>query len=632
MLTHLFLFLRIYPLFLGCDTKLTNKIENMENLNYGIIGNCKSAALVSEKGSIDWLCLPKFDAPSVFGKLLDTKKGGAISIEANKLINIQQEYIERTNLLRTTFNCEDGVFEVIDFMPRYLNEKGDYYSPPDIVRYFKLISGKPSFTINYDPKLEYAAHNTELEEHKNYIKAYTTEGPYDSLYLYTDFEFSSILNKKTITLEKNKFFLVSYNQKLLNQDIHRTHLKLQRTKVYWLNWSERTTTFKRFNDEINRSALTLKLLSYEKTGAVLAALTTSLPETIGEVRNWDYRFCWIRDGSMVVKILTQIGHHTVAENYLRFILDVLPEKDEQMQIMYGISGEKRLSEYELPHLSGYADSKPVRVGNAAYKQKQNDIYGILMDAIYQHFSMFSASLGYSEDLWTVVRNVVKMVEANWHKPDKGIWEIRNEGKHFTFSKVLCWVAIDRAMKIAGLLKQDTYKKKWKKLEDEIRRDIEENAWCEEKQSYTQAYGDDALDASVLLMESYGFSKPTDERYRTTVLGIQKELEHEGLMYRYINQDDFGLPKSSFTICTFWLVNALYKIGEKEAALERFEKLLTYNNHLGLFSEDLDFETKQQLGNFPQAYSHLALIETAINISEGETTKEEKIMDALRQHD
>ncbi len=600
----------------------------MENLNYGIIGNCKSAALVSEKGSIDWLCLPKFDAPSVFAKLLDTEKGGSMSIEPEKLLSIGQEYIDRTNLLCTRFICEDGVFEVIDFMPRYKNDDGSYYSPPDVVRVFNRISGAPTFKITYDPKLEYALHTTFLSKEKKYVKAVTKKGPYDSLYMYSDFDYDDIINKETIILTQSRFLLVSYNQKILKQDIHRVKLKMERTKVYWLNWSERTTRFSKYNEEIVRSALTLKLLSYEKTGAVLAALTTSLPETIGEVRNWDYRFCWIRDGSMVVKILNLIGHNTVAQNYLRFIVDILPEKDEKMQIMYGISGEKRLSEYELPHLDGYGNSKPVRVGNAAYKQKQNDIYGILMDAIYQHFSINSHSLGYSEDLWTVVRNVVKMVESNWKKPDKGIWEIRNESKHFTFSKVLCWVAIDRAQKIAALLKQDDYTKKWKKLEDKIKADIELNAWSEAKQSYTQAYGTDDLDASVLLMESYGFVSSKDERFKSTVYAIQKELEYNGLMYRYINQDDFGLPKSAFTICAFWLVNALYKIGEKEQAKKRFEELLTYNNHLGLFSEDLDFETKQQLGNFPQAYSHLALIETAITISEGEITKEGKIIDAI----
>ncbi|GAF03918.1 glycoside hydrolase family 15 protein [Saccharicrinis fermentans] len=603
-------------------------MENL-NLNYGIIGNCKSAALVSENGSIDWLCLPKFDAPSVFAKLLDKDKGGSMSIIPEKLLSTSQEYIERTNLLSTRFVCEDGVFEVIDFMPRYKYEDGSYYSPADVARVFNRISGAPTFKIVYDPRLEYALHETFISEHTSFIKAITKKGSYDSLYLYTDFDFKKVINSETITLTSSKYMLVSYNQKLLRQDIHRVKLKMERTKVYWLNWSENTTTFSKYNDEISRSALTLKLLSYDKTGAVLAALTTSLPETIGEVRNWDYRFCWIRDGSMVVKILTQLGHSTVAQNYLRFIVDILPEKDEKMQIMYGISGEKRLSEYELPHMAGYGDSKPVRVGNAAYKQKQNDIYGILMDAIFQHFSLFAASLSYSEDLWTVVRNVVKMVERNWQKPDKGIWEIRNESKHFTFSKVLCWVAIDRAQKIAVLLKQDDYIKKWKKLEDKIRTDIELNAWSEAKQSYAQAYGSDDLDASVLLMESYGFISAKDERYKSTVYAIQGELEHNGLMYRYINQDDFGLPKSSFTICTFWLTNALYKIGEKKAAIERFEQLLTYSNHLGLFSEDLDFETKQQLGNFPQAYSHLALIETAITILDGEITNEEKIMDVLR---
>lgn len=602
----------------------------MKNLNYGVIGNCKSAALISEMGNIEWMCLPAFDSSSVFAKLLDNEKGGSFEIVVNNLLTVKQSYIPRTNILVTRFKSNDGVFEILDFMPRYSSQdSASKYSPPDVIRYFNHIDGEPEFVIKYQPRLEYAQFQTKNIIEGNYIKSTTQKGAYDSLYLYSSFNLKAILDSASIRLIRDEFCLISYNQKLLEQDVRRANLKLERTKVYWLNWTDNTKSFKKYEEEIIRSALTLKMLSFDKSGAILAAITTSLPETIGEERNWDYRFCWIRDASMVVKIMTTLGHHKLAQKYLNFIIDILPDKDEKIQIMYGIRGEKKLTEYKLEHLAGYENSFPVRIGNAAYKQKQNDIYGILLDVIYQHFDLFSVSVEHSEELWTIVRNMIKIVEANWQKPDRGIWEIRSENKHFTFSKVLCWVGVDRAVKIAQLLKRDLYIQPWTKLRDKIRYDIEKNAWSETKNAYTQAYGSDDLDASVLLMESYGFLSATDQRYINTVLGIQKDLEYNGLMYRYKNKDDFGTPHSAFTICSFWLTNSLYKIGHKKEALAKFNELMTYSNHLGLFSEDLDFTTKRMLGNFPQAYSHLALIETAINFSNGEVTEEEEIRDNLQ---
>ncbi|WP_430814906.1 glycoside hydrolase family 15 protein [Carboxylicivirga sp. RSCT41] len=601
----------------------------MKNLDYGIIGNCRSAALVSKTGSVEWLCLPHFASPSTFAKILDDEKGGFFSVRPTEEYETEQFYIPRTNILVTKFICASGVFELHDFMPRYRNEDGVYYTPPDIVRYIKHISGSVNVVINFEPKLEYALPNTTIDVEEEYIKAYTTNGEYDSIYLYSSFDKKSIKERLPVTIKKNEYLLLSYNQKLLQQSTNRSYLKHQRTKVYWLNWSDKTTSFKKYENEINRSALTLKLLNYQKSGAILAALTTSLPETIGEVRNWDYRFCWIRDASMVVKIMTQLGHGRIAERYMNFIISLMPDKGEKMQIMYGINGEKNLHEIELDHLAGYEGSKPVRIGNAAYVQKQNDIYGILMDVMLQYFEMFKTTLGNSEDIWTIVRNIVKVVDENWQQPDKGIWEIRSEGKHFTFSKVLCWVAIDRAQKIARLLKRDSYATEWKELEEKIAADIHKNAWSDDKHTFTQSYGSNDLDAAVLLMESYGFIDADDQRYKKTVLAIKKELEHDGLMYRYKNEDDFGEPQSAFTICSFWLINSLYKIGLKDEATRKFETLLSYANHLGLFSEDLDFKTRRLLGNFPQAYSHLAIIETAITLAGDEISKEEQIMKSIR---
>ena len=588
----------------------------MTNLDYGIIGNGISAALISKSGSLDWLCLPVFDSASVFAKILDKNRGGSFEIITDESYNHSQKYLAKTNILLTKFSNGTDSFEVLDFMPRYHyhNGKEHIYSPPDVIRYVKWKSGKPRFRVKYDPRLEYAERETITEVRDGFIKSFTKSGAYDSLYLYTDVEKEKVVNGDEIELENDIFFLVSYNQKLLKQSIDRAYLKLQRTKVYWLNWSEDTHKFSHYNNEIIRSALVLKLLSYHKTGAVLAAATTSLPETIGEIRNWDYRFCWMRDASMVIKMMTQIGHWTSAERFMNFIIDVVSDKDEKIQIMYGINREKNLRERILTHLTGYEDSSPVRIGNAAYKQKQHDIYGILMDVIYQQFNLFEVSLQNSEELWTITRSIVRIVRRNWQKPDRGIWEIRHDQRHFIFSKLLCWVAVDRAIKVAEIIKRDEYIGKWDKLRKEICKDILENGWNEEVQAFTQAYGSKDLDASTLLMEAYGFIKADDERYISTVKATQRDLSRDGLMYRYKNRDDFGLPSSSFTICTFWLIQSLYKIGEREEAKKIFDQLLTYSNHLGIFSEDIDFESKRLLGNFPQAYSHLALIETAMMFS------------------
>ncbi|MBN2348679.1 MAG: glycoside hydrolase family 15 protein [Bacteroidales bacterium] len=600
----------------------------MNNLNYGIIGNCRTAALISDTGSIDWCCLSEFNSSSIFAKILDNNKGGSFEIIVDEGYHISQSYIARTNILVTKFDHGENRFEVVDFMPRYLSESNEYYSPPDIIRYVKHKSGNPVFKVKYDPRLEYAKFPTKTTINKLYIKSFTKQGTYDSIYLYSNLDKKDIISGDSIKLSSDAYFLLSYNQKIFTPTLERAYLKLQRTKVYWLNWSERTRKYALYNDEILRSALVLKLLSYSKTGAVLAAVTTSLPESLGEIRNWDYRYCWLRDSAMVIKVLTNLGHVKVAKRYLNFIIDILPDKDEKIQIMYGINREKKLTEKILDHLSGYENSQPVRIGNDAYRQKQNDIYGILMEVMYQQFNIFQISLENGEALWTIIRSIVKIVKRNWKKPDRGLWEIRSGHKHFTFSKVLCWVAIDRAIKVAELIRKSEYSKEWSKTREAIKTDIYKNAWNENKKAFTQFYGSTDMDASNLLMESFGFIDALDEKYISTVKATQHELSRNGLMYRYKNNDDFGQPSSSFTICTFWLINSLYKIGEKKQAIKLFEQLLTYSNHLGLFSEDIDFDTKRLLGNFPQAYSHLALVETAILLAEGELSPEEKIKNNL----
>ncbi|MEK9912528.1 MAG: glycoside hydrolase family 15 protein [Flavobacteriaceae bacterium] len=583
-----------------------------DNLNYGIIGNGASGALISKDGSVDWLCLPHFASPSVFANILDSN-AGSLGIEVQKDVSIKQSYLENTNILKTHFETDEWAFEILDFMPRYQKVTGSYYYPPELTRIIKPLRGTPEFEVQYNPRLEYSKDETITHNKGTYlISILENEEQYDALYLYANIPFGSIINREKITLSSTVFITISYNEKLDHTDLEKAWYDFDLTKAYWLNWVQRTKEFSYYNKEIRRSALTLKLLSYDKTGAIIAALTTSLPETIGEVRNWDYRFCWIRDSSMVIKILSQLGHRKIVRRFIDYIIDLIPEKDEKLQIMYGIHSEQELTEETLEHLSGYHNSKPVRIGNDAYHQKQNDIYGILMDAIYVELEQFSNDFERKEELWEVVKNIVWIVSHNWEKPDKGIWEFRGEDKHFTFSKVLCWVALDRAIKIAQLLNKN--KPKWYKVRDQIKEQIEEKAWNDEVHAYTQYYGSTALDASVLLMEQYGFIDPNDPRFVATVKSTERELLKDGLMYRYKNEDDFGEPSSSFTICTFWFIRSLIKIGEVEQAKKYFDQLLTYSNHLGLFSEDIDFKTKRLLGNFPQAYSHLALIDTAIQFN------------------
>ena len=595
--------------------ELNDSYGYRDNLNYGIIGNCQSSALIYKDSSIDWCCLPRFDSPSIFGKIIDNKIGGFFKIEPIGNYNVKQEYFKTTSILKTSFNNGFDKFEVIDYMPRYQLKKNNYYSPPEISRIVRLVNGNPQIKIIYDPKLDYSLGESKSYVKDDFIVTVSENDNYETLYLYSNLNLNKILDSDKIELNSDLFFKISYYEKLLIPNLEDVLLELKKTSNYWINWISKTPSFKEFNNEILRSALTLKLLTYEKTGAVLAAVTTSLPETIGEERNWDYRFCWIRDASMVIKVITKLGHKNIVKNFIKFILDIIPDKNEKLQIMYGINGEKILTEKTLKHFSGYLDSSPVRIGNAAYSQKQNDIYGILMDAIHYQIEKFPTENNDYEELWSIVKSIVWIVKNNWKLPDKGIWEFRNEDKHFTFSKLLSWVAIDRAIKISVLINKSSNLEKWKLIRTEIYNDILNHGWNSKLGAFTQSYGSDDLDASLLLMESYDFINANDSMYIKTVKAIEKNLMNDGLLFRYKNKDDFGIPSSSFTVCSFWYINSLYKIGEKEKSKDYFKKILEYSNHLGLYSEDLDFKSKRLLGNFPQAYSHLALIDCALNFNQ-----------------
>jgi GH15 family glucan-1,4-alpha-glucosidase len=591
------------------------KIMAMNNLDYGVIGNCRTAALISKEGSIDWFCLPDFDSPSVFSKLLDENKGGSFSFEVSSDYAISQKYFKNTNILSTWFESKEGAFVVYDYMPRYRTIEQRYYLPPEIHRYLRVIRGKPRLSVRYDPKMNYAAESVVHEKYRDYIKTTSVVNDRNEIYLYSSVDFDTILNGEEFRLSSDEFFLLSYTQKLIPIDLERIHLDYERTKVYWLNWTNRSRKFLEYEDMINRSLLVIKLMSYHSTGAMIAALTTSLPESIGECRNWDYRFCWLRDASMSISSLVYMGHKNVAERFIGFVKNLLRSRDDVFQIMYGIRGERELTEVELTHLSGYENSYPVRIGNAAFTQIQNDSPGYLLDVIYKYYLYFPGTLDEIEEMWEIVRFIARSVSQTWQMPDHSIWEFRTRKLNFVFSKVMSWVAMDRATAIAELLHKNSYAELWKTESEKIKADIFEKGWKEEIQCFSQAYENNDYDSSLLLMHYYGFIDANDERYVKTVKSIRQHLQYKGLMYRYKSADDFGHPSSSFTVCNFWMIQALYAIGEKEESRRMFDSIVAYANHVGLYSEDFDFETGRLLGNFPQAYSHLAFINAATLFSE-----------------
>ncbi|HQK37925.1 MAG TPA: glycoside hydrolase family 15 protein, partial [Bacteroidales bacterium] len=427
----------------------------MNNYDYGVIGNGRTSALVSRYGSIDWCCLPDFDSPSVFAALLDKEKGGSCSVKLAGTYRVSQHYFDKTNILVTTFDDGTNKFELIDFMPRYKTDDDKYYTPPEIYRFVRVKQGRPRVAFCYNPRLNYAQGNTIHEINGEFIRSLSKSPSLESVYLYSSLDLHKIVQCEEFDLEGDNFLLISYHQKAIPIDIDRVYIEYQRTKVYWLNWVNRSKVFREYNQHIQRSLLVLKLLSYQKTGALVAAVTTSLPESIGKERNWDYRYCWIRDASMTIETLIRCGHFNAARRFMNFITNVIRSKEEGFQIMYGIRYERNLKEKILYHLSGYENSKPVRVGNDAYKQVQHDIYGFLMDILYQYFHYFSGTLDEVEEMWSITKNIVRHVGLAWNQPDSGIWEFRGIKRHFVFSKVLSWVALDRAIKIAHLLKKDS---------------------------------------------------------------------------------------------------------------------------------------------------------------------------------
>ncbi len=596
--------------------------------DYGIIGNMRTSALIGMNGSIDWMCFPHFDSPSIFGRVLDKNKGGYFQVfPVNHDVTKKQFYWPETNVLITRFLCDDGVCEVTDYMPVGNTKIGNHENR--LVRLVKVIRGKMKIRIECFPAFNYAQdeHKITLNSHgAGFYSKSLSIGLATSVPLETDGSgtFAEIEMKQGDTSN----FVI---QELKNQggcehcySDSLAYEGLVNTIEYWNKWVKKCSYKGRWRETVIRSALTLKLLTFEPTGAIVAAPTCSLPEGIGGERNWDYRYTWIRDAAFTVYGLMRIGFTEEAEKFMNWIDQRCHElrPDGSMQIMYGIDGRHNLEEKTLSHLEGYKKSSPVRIGNGAYNQLQLDIYGELLDSVYL-FNKYGSPISY--DLWKQLRKLINWVAINWQKKDEGIWEVRGGKQHFVYSKLMCWVALDRGIRLADKRSFPSDRAVWMEERDKIYEEIMEKGWNSEMQSFVQSYGSETLDAANLMLPLTFFVSSSDKRILSTLDATLKDpseggLVADSLVYRYnIKHSNDGLKgeEGTFNICTFWMVEALTRAGhvqpkKLEQARLMFEQMLTYANHLGLYAEETG-NRGEALGNFPQAFTHLSLISAAFNL-------------------
>ena len=596
--------------------------------NYGLIGNMHTAALVGMDGSIDWFCFPHFDSPSMFGALLDDQKGGRFKIAPTTRAGTRRQfYWPDTNVLVTRFLSPDGVGQVIDFMPVGVEEHEPSYHR--LIRRVQVLRGTMAFRVECTPAFNYAR-----SEHKVVVGPNTVSfhSPELSMGLGT-----SVPMKQEGSGAAAQFILqegeaAQFVLGVMDPGVERCVTLSQQeaddlfrqTVEYWRRWLSKCTYTGRWREVVYRSALALKLLTFEPTGAIVAAPTCSLPEGIGGERNWDYRYTWLRDAAFTVYGFMRVGFTDEAAKFMHWLEARCHElnPDGSLQIMYGIDGRHTLTEESLDHLEGYQGSRPVRVGNGAYNQLQLDIYGELMDSVYL-YNKYGTPISY--DLWRHLRRLINWVCDNWERPDEGVWEVRGGQQHFVYSKLMCWVAVDRGLRLADKRSFPADRDRWQKVRDTIYEEIMSKGWNVERQAFVQRYGSDSLDAANLMLPLVFFLSPTDPRMLKTLDAINQSPERGGLVsnslvYRYnVSRTADGLSgeEGTFNMCTFWLVEAMTRAGAVDrnrlnAARLMFEQMLGYANHLGLYGEQTG-HSGEALGNFPQAFTHLALISAAFNL-------------------
>ena len=588
--------------------------------DYGIIGDLHTVALVGKDGSIDFLCLPSFDSPSVFAALLDAERGGRFQIapqlgEAAR----KQLYLPDTNVLLTRFLSSDGVAELSDFMP--VEDGGQAHN---LVRRVKTVRGEIRFRMHCDPRFDYARTTHSVERRSDREVIFIGRGGAGTLTLRLcssvamQLADGAAVAEFTLRADESASFvlevLVADEPSPSRQPDYESEA-FKQTVNFWRRWVDRCTYRGRWRETVHRSALTLKLLTSRPHGSIVASPTFGLPETIGGGRNWDYRYTWIRDSSFALYGLMRLGYTGEAEAFMRWVMARVDElePDGSLQIMYGIDGRHALPEETLPHLEGYMGSRPVRIGNAAYTHLQLDIYGELMDAAYL-YDKYGSPIPH--DVW---RNIVRLIDwvcIHWREQDEGIWEVRSGRQEFLYSRVMCWVAIDRAIRLAAKRSFPAPLARWHDVRDTIYRDVYERFWDPTRRVFVQAAGSKALDAASLLMPLIRFVSPTDPRWLSTLHAIEQDLVSDSLVYRYRLGDGYtdGLTgqEGTFSMCSFWYVECLSRMGDLHKARFFFEKMLGYANHLGLYGEELGPQA-QHLGNFPQAFTHLALISAAFDL-------------------
>jgi len=596
--------------------------------HYGIVGNLQTCALIGNDGSVDWMCLPYLVSESVFASILDNERGGNFSISPQGKFESIQKYIPDTNILQTTFNCSTGIVNLTDFMVA----RRENFNFTALLRKVELLGGTVPMHLRFYPRFNYAREPAYIEPSKDGIKARWSDR---AIYLDVPFrlEFSEQEARGTFILTNDKpvWVIMRYGDKPVNHD---PEMLLRSEIDFWVSWvnrCDRKGTHCVFegpwHEMVDRSELVIKLLANQETGAIAAALTTSLPERIGGVRNWDYRYAWLRDTAFSAQALLELGHETEFNRFRKWVRGIIAgAKDpSDINVLYPVHGIMESDESILEHLTGYRGSAPVRIGNKARHQFQLDIFGELLNTLY-HGALENDPV--PEEIWPAMVRIVNYVIENWMKPDRGIWEVRSQPRHFVYSKLMCWVAVDRGLKIAEMHGFGAPVKEWEDSRDTIRKAILERGFNRKTNSFAAAFDSDDLDAALLLIPFMGLLPADDERVKGTVDAVIRELARpDGLVRRYKMEDGLPGDEGGFVMCSFWLVQALSIVGREEEAARLFEKILMKASPLGLFSEEIDFENGELLGNFPQAFSHMGLINAAIHIGlqNGKTSRAKNII-------
>jgi len=588
--------------------------------DYGIIGDLHTVALVGKNGSIDWCCIPRFDSPSVFGAILDADKGGffCIAPPATPEMQYKQLYLPETNILISRFLCLNGVAEITDYMP--IKKVGSAAHQHHIVRSVSVVRGSLPFELVCRPAFNYArdSHTIDLSDNGAVFHSKSLSLALASSIPLEEDGQGGVHAHFTLNEGQTIHFVLESAASGAMSPIKLSHShykeSFHETISYWRKWLAQCQYHGRWREMVQRSALALKLLTYAPTGAIVAAPTTSLPETIGGARNWDYRYTWLRDSSFTLYSLLILGFTEEAGAFMNWLDARCHELDKNgsLQPMYGIDGEHDLTEYTLDHLEGYRGSGPVRIGNGAYKQNQIDVYGELMDSIY----IYNRYDAISYDLWSNLRRLLDWLSQHWQEPDEGIWEVRGGSKQFVHSRLMSWVAFDRAVRLARHRGLPAPMTEWMQTSAQIYEQIMDKGWDAKKKSFVQYYGSHAVDASALLMVMTRFAGATDPFMLSTIDRIQKELSSDSLVHRYnpkqAADDGLGSVEGTFTPCSFWMAESLARAGRLDEARLILEKMLTYSNHVGLFAEEIG-PTGEALGNYPQAFTHLSLITACFNI-------------------